>query len=158
MIQKDKLNHIKDTYSLIEKKKSNIEHLFIEAIDAETITNEEKIKIFDNIREITLERRDYKILNNIRELIHKDVIKISKMFEEMLDIYNTNINKNKNILNELIYNENTKLKNVHLIREYPYKNHKERINLTKQLKPKYDKIVDVPERKVLACYNKCRGA
>lgn len=148
-----KLDNIKDMADLANKRKSNLEHLLVEAIDAEILTEDEKIKIFDEMRETVLTRRDYKILDSIRASTESDLSLVVRKIKQISNAYDKCINKNTNILNELISDNNTK--HNHVVREYEYRNHKERINLMKQLQGKYDRIVNIEDRKVLACYNKC---
>lgn len=137
-----------------DKKKSNIDHLFVEAVDTEELTIEDKAKIFDEIREINLLRRDYKILDEIKRNTHSDLNAIVLKSKKILDKYNSTIDKNNNKLQSLI-NRDKKSVSVHLIEEIPYNTHQERVLLIKKLKQQYDKIVQIPEKKVIACYNKC---
>ncbi len=150
-----RLNNVKDMVDLTNKRRSNLEHLLIEAIDAETLTEGEKVKIFDEMRETVLTRRDYKILDSIRLSTKNDLSLIINKTKSISRTYDQCIKVSSNIIDELINNEDSKLKETHLVKEYEYKNHKERINLMKQLQGKYDKIVNLEDKNTLACYNKC---
>lgn len=152
------LKKISDMVGLSNKRKNGLEHLLVEAVDTECLTVEQKIDIFNQMRETILTRRDYKILDNIRQKTEKDIELIIEKIIKISDAYDNSIETSVSILKELIENENTGYKDVHLIKEYEYKDHKDRINLMKQLEKKYDRIVNVDEKKVLACYNKCKGA
>ncbi|MGJ0846566.1 hypothetical protein ACR77J_07750 [Tissierella praeacuta] len=152
------LKNISDMVDLSNKRKNGLEHLLVEAVDTECLTEEQKIDIFNQMRETILTRRDYKILDSIRQQTQKDIGLILKLIKQVSNTYDETIKINANILKELIENDDTKYKEVHLIREYEYKNHKERINLMSQLKGKYDRIANLEDRKVLACYNKCKSA
>jgi hypothetical protein len=147
---------IADKEGYYDKKKSNIDHLFIEAVDTNELTTEDKAKIFDEIREINLLRRDYKILNEIRRNTHVDINTIVQRAENILNKYKNNISKNNKTLKSLI-NRDKKSISVHLIEEVPYTSQKERVLLIKKLKKQYDRIVQIPEREVIACYNKCKS-
>lgn len=151
----NKLTNIYDNMQIMDKKKSGLEHLLIEAIDVETLDDVKKIETFNKLREVTLERRDYKVLNQVKNLIAGDVQSIKERSNKMLDDYEQTVNKNSSILNDLIFNDESKLKEVHTIKELRYKNHKERINIMKQINGKYDKVVNDENKKVLMCYNKC---
>ena len=155
---KQQLSNIRDMVDLSNKRKNGLEHLLIEAIDTEVLTTEEKLRIFDEMRENVLTRRDYKILDGIRIDVYSDVTAIVEMITKTSNTYDSRIVKNSSIIQELIQNENTEYKDVHLIREYEYRTQKERIGLMSQLKSKYDKIINMEDKKVLACYNKCKSA
>ena len=43
-----------------------------------------------------------------------------------------------------------------MVKEYPYKNHGERINLMSQVEHKFDKVIVVEEEKKIKCYNKSK--
>lgn len=145
---------IKNKIAYYDKKKSNIDHLLVEAVDVETITDEEKVRIFDEIREINLIRRDYKILNTIREKTHSDVNYIVQKAQYIANEYNKNIQHNSRKLTDLI-NREPKSTGIHLIREIQYKDSTDKIRLMREAEKKYDKVINFPERKVIACYNKC---
>lgn len=145
---------IGDKESYYDKKKSNIDHLFIEAVDIEELTDEEKINIFNEIRDVNLMRRDYKILNNIRANTHNDVNYIVQKAQNILNEYDKHIQKNSNKLKDLIKRD-AKRTEVHLIKEIPYKDFKDRMKIMNEITKDYDKVIHFPERKVIACYNKC---
>lgn len=73
----------------------------------------------------------------------------------MLKEYEGIINTNTEISQDLIHNDDSRFRKTHVVREYPYKTFKEKSKLTNQLKDKYDKIIDLDDRNVLACYKKC---
>lgn len=141
--------------NVMNKEKSNIEHLLIESINAEEISDEDKLKTFNKLREITLKRRDYKILNDVRLKLNCNLNLIKTKSKDMLKEYENIINTNTQISQDLIHNEDSKFRKTHVVREYPYKTFKEKNTLTNQLKNKYDKIIDLSDRSVLACYKKC---
>lgn len=136
------------------KKKSNIDHLFIEAIDIDDFTEEEKAKVFDEIRDVNLMRRDYKILNGVKASTHTNLNYIVQKSKQILDKYNEHIDKNNNKLRSLI-NRDSEYIGVHLIKEIHYKDFQDRIKIMKRIEKQYDRVVHLPERNVLACYNKC---
>lgn len=145
---------IADKEGYYNKKKSNIDHLFVEAVDIEELTLEEKAQVFDEMREINLLRRDYKMLNEIRRNTHSDLNTIVQHSKNILDKYEQNISRNNNKLKNLI-NRDTKDTSVHLMEEVTYKTQQERVLLTTKLKKQYDRIVQFPEKNMIACYNKC---
>lgn len=153
----NKLREVSDMTSLIDKRKSNIEHLFIESINVDILDDNKKIDVFNQLREITLERRDYKILNQIKSAIINEVKDIIKLSDFISKEYDRIIQTHTNISESLITDENSHLKDTHVVKEYAYKNFKERMNLMNQLKPKYDKIVHDDVNKKLLCYNKCKN-
>lgn len=140
--------------SYYDKRKSNIDHLFVEAVDADKLTDGEKIKIFDEIREINLMRRDYKILNTIRKNTCHDLNLIMQKSRAIYSEYDKHIQRNTEKLASLTKKENGSM-DIHLIEEVKYKDFKHRMQLMKEYKKKFDKIIHFPEKKVIACYNKC---
>lgn len=153
----NKLQEVSDMTSIIDKRKSNIEHLFVESINVDVLDDGKKIDVFNQLREITLERRDYKILNEIRSGINNEVKEIIKLSNFISEQYERIIQAHTSISESLITDEDSKYKEGHLIREYPYKTFKERMSLMNQLKPKYDRIVNDDAANKLLCYNKCKG-
>jgi len=155
----EEFKNVIDRVGYIDKQKSRVEHLLIEAASSEHLTDETRIDIFNQFRSYLLERRDWKILSQIAINSKSQVNQIKDLIENVYDIYNTNISKHEEIIIDLMSDETEKsqYKDVHLVRKYPYKNHKERINIVKQIEHKYHKIVHIPEEKVVACYNKCVG-
>ena len=145
------INGKEDYYN---KKKSNIDHLFVEAVDVEYLTDDEKIKVFDEMGEINLMQRDYKILNTIRMNTANDLNQIVQKSENILNEYNKHIQKNSEKLSSLIKRDSKSVE-VHLIEEIKYKDFNHRMKLMKEVEKKYDKIIHFPERNVIACYNKC---
>ena len=147
---------VADKEGYYDKKKSNIDHLFIEAVDIDELTIEDKAKIFDEIREINLLRRDYKMLNEVRRDTYNDVNLISQKAKNILNKYENTIDRNNNSLKSLINRDKNSV-SVHLIEEVPYTSQKERVLLIKKLKNQYDRVVQMPEREIIACYNKCKS-
>ena len=145
---------IADKEGYYDKKKSNIDHLFVEAIDTDRLTIEDKAKIFDEIREINLLRRDYKILNEIRINTSIDLNDIVQKSKKIYNQYKSTVNRNNNKLKSLIKKEK-KTTSIHLIEEIPYKNQIERVKIMTKVKNEYDKVVQFPEKNIIACYNKC---
>ena len=139
-----------------DKKKSNIDHLFIEAVDTDELTTDDKAKIFDEIREINLLRRDYKILNEVRRDTCNDINFIVQKAKNVLNKYEDTIDKNNNTLKSLINRDKNTI-SIHLIEEVSYTSEKERVMLIRKLKTQYDRIVQMPEKKIIACYNKCKS-
>ena len=45
--------------------------------------------------------------------------------------------------------------NTHKIIKIKYTDFKDRMRIMSNIERKYDKIIHIPEEKVLACYNKC---
>ena len=151
------LQQISDKTALLDKQKSNVQHLLIESVDAYTISDSDKVKAFDEYRTYTLERRDMKQLNYLYKALSKQVGELSNKIHNVRQSYDSQIDFNVKITQDLIENEESEYRDVHLIREYSYDNFKQRINLMKQLDKKFDKIVNDVDNNKLLCYNKCRG-
>lgn len=150
----EQYKHISGKQGYYDKKKSSIDHLFIEAADIEELTIEEKAQIFDEIREVNLLRRDYKILG---EFIKQTSGSLNTIVQESRNIsnkYNNKINRHSEKLKSLIYKKDN-ARDVHLIKEIPYKDFKDRMNIMKKVEKEYDRVIHFPERKVIACYNRC---
>ena len=153
----DTLQQISDKASLLDKQKSNVQHLMIESVNAYTLSESDKIKAFDEYRKFYLERRDIKQLFYLYKALNKDVSELYSRICSVRNGYESQIDFNTKITLDLIENENSEYKDVHLIREYPYDNFKQRLNLMKQLDKKFDKIINDVDNNKLLCYNKCRG-
>ena len=145
---------IADKMAYYDKKKSNIDHLFVEAVDIDSLTEEDKAEIFDEIREVNLMRRDYKILNSVRISTAQDLNYITQKSQNILKVYEKNIEINSGKLKDLI-NRSDNYSGVHLIKEISYRDEEERKTIVKMISKHYDKVVHLPERSVVACYNKC---
>lgn len=143
--------------ALLEKEKSNVRHLMIESIKADSIEDKTKIEAFDEFRSVLLKKRDLDIIHNICYLSNNDTKEIVKRINKISKTYDEKIRLSHKITLDLL-EEDSKFRDTHMIKEYPYKNDKERINLMKQLQSKYDKIINNEDRKILSCYNKCKGA
>lgn len=137
-----------------DKKKSNIDHLMVEAVDIDELTEEDIIQIFYDTREVNLMRRDYKILNKIGFDVKGNIGNILNNSRRMVKTYDKQIDRNSKKLKSLIDRDDN-YNGVHLTKEIPYKDFKDRMRIMNDIKKQYDKIVNFPEKKVLACYNKC---
>lgn len=153
---KVKAQQAKDIYCLVEKEKSVYEHKSIEFIDVIEISEKEKARRFDEFRSILLRRREAKNeLSNVQsikvelDLIHNNTKKIfNRTFGYIEKITKTTeCSINNTIPSEL---------DKQCIREYPYRTEKERLSLIRQLNHKYDRIIAIPEEKILKCYNKSK--
>lgn len=109
---------------------------------------QEKIKIFDEIESIRIERRFHKTeINKIISLNRRIHIKdISEKFNKI----EIPIKKTMEYLDEKMLDE------LHIMKEVEYRTEKERLHYMKQLENKYSKIVNDLEHKKLICYNKCK--
>ncbi len=145
---------VNDKMSYYDKKKSNIDHLMVEAADIDELTDEDIIKIFHDTRETNLMRRDYKILNKIRLDTQEHIRCVLGNTVKMIGKYENHIDTNSQKLKDLI-NRDEDYSGVHLTKEIPYRDIKEKKTIMKMIENKYDKIIQFPERNVIACYNKC---
>ena len=68
--------------------------------------------------------------------------------------YEKHIKNNSKKLKDLIKRSDD-YSGVHLIKEFNYKDDKQKITIMKLVQNKYDRVIQFPERKVIACYNKC---
>jgi hypothetical protein len=103
-----------------------------------------KIKLFDKIQELRLERMDEK--NELRFLSL-----FPSLDDTLKGIYEMTKKIDK-IESGVGYSEET-IKDYDIIREVTYKNDKERISLMSQLKPKYEKTVVDEANKKITFYN-----
>lgn len=156
LLLQEKAKAISDKRGLIDKEKNIFEHKDIEFIDLNLLTDEYKIKAFDEYRRILLERR---IIKNEESNIKSNIEYIDIILNNITKIHNNTIkhlvNNEKSTISA-INNEVPELKNKQIIKQYKYNNFKERINLMKQLEGKYDKVINDEVNKVLQCYNKSK--
>ena len=145
---------IGDKISYYDKQRSNIDHTCIEAINIESITDQDKIQIFDQLREIQLARRHYKILQDISQSTNDALDTVINQSNIILDKYNNIVRRNNKKLNKILKNNNSNM-NTHKIIKIKYTDFKDRMRIMSNIERKYDKIIHIPEEKVLACYNKC---
>ena len=104
----------------------------------------EQLKIMDNLETLVEERRFNKEeSSNIKSLYAR--VDLDLIIEEFNKVRNINA-KNYEYIDEELEEK--------IIKEIPYKNHKERIHKMTKLKPQYDKIFDDNVRKVIVCINK----
>jgi len=154
---KNKSDKVQDILCLVEKEKSVFEHKRIEFAELEDLTDEYKIETFDDYRSLLLKRR-----------IIKDEAMNLKNVKEQLDIIFENTNRlykrTVGFINKAILNTESSITqtvpeelNKQVVKEVPFNNFKERINLMKQLQPKYDKIIVDNENNKLLCYNKSKA-
>lgn len=149
-----RFENIKNKVAIYDKKKSNIDHLLVEAVDVSQLTEEDKAKIFDKLREINLLRRDYKMLNNVRWKCQREINFLVQNSQKILNSYEKNIKINNGKLKDLIDRDGKQVK-MHIVKEYPYKSFKHRMHLMKQVEKKYDRVINLSEQNKLVCYNKC---
>jgi hypothetical protein len=153
---KEKANKVQDLLSLIDKEKSKIEHECFEFVKIEDLIDEYKIEKYDEYRSLLLKRRAIKNeainLKNVKEqldIIFENTIRLHKRTQGYL---NSIIRNTESVINNTVPEELDK----QVVKEYPYKDFKERINLMKQLEHKYDKIVNMENENKLVCYNKSK--
>ena len=104
----------------------------------------EQLKIMDNLETLVEERRFNKEeSSNIKSLYAR--VDLDLIIEEFNKVRNIDA-KNYEYIDEELEEK--------IIKEIPYKNHKERIHKMTKLKPQYDKIFDDNVRKVIVCINK----
>lgn len=144
-----------DMQSYYDKKKSELDH-WLESVDISNLSDEDKIIHFNKTREVLLLRRDNKVLKDFFLTskcafgqLKAGYSELQKKYEENLDLSGR---QRKNATNK----KTGELKNKATIVHMQYKNDKERIKLIKQYNSQFSKIVNIPERKVLACYNNCK--
>lgn len=151
LIEKETLAHAKQG---ILDKQQDIQLHKIEGIDNGIFNNEEektleKIKVFDSIHNLRIQRRQNKnnisLFSNINNIVNKkqlvgDISKILNISEKVC-------NKKYEYLTE------KKVEEFNIVKKVKYRTEKERISLTSQLQPKYSKVYY--ENGEILCYNKC---
>lgn len=106
----------------------------------------EKIKIFDEMDKIIEERRT-----------HKEELKKLSTLRKIIDLDNIidNFNRVNIPIDETDYKYLTDevIEEKKILKEYTYRNDKERLNIMKQIENKYSKIVNDSVNNKLICYN-----
>jgi hypothetical protein len=128
-----------------DKIKNDIEH----EIEAYEGNNLGKIELFDRLQNAERDRREVK-----KELRFIKYVE-SKEFHKQIKEIKINIDnfKKSSIKAKSKFVEGTIKEEYNIIKEVTYKNDRERINLMKQLKPKYDKAVVDEINKKITFYN-----
>jgi hypothetical protein len=139
--------------NILNKKQDLLLHQ-IEDLDKSKFTDKEKLELLDKLHLIRKQRREAK--NNYAVLSYFttnfDLGKFKKVTYET---------KTKVIQEEAKEKKITPLtpeiiEEKRIMKEIPYKNFKERINLIKQLQSKYDKVYYNDSKMVVTCYNKAK--
>lgn len=145
-----RVDEVAGMQGVVDKKISEILHVQVE--NAPNPSEEDKIRTFDELTKLTKKRRDFKkeysILNCHRQRI-KGMKSNSGHIISDTDAY---LGKCENKVKEIQEGSGTAYEN-NCVREYPYKNFKERMNLMKQLSKKYTKLVNDSEKSVIYAYN-----
>lgn len=145
---------IKDTFDnigLTDKRISALSHNKIEG-HAEA-TDEYKISIFDELQRLYEARRrlknDNRKTTSIESLIKSSIGNLSIALSRINEIDNRIEDSIEQISvgSGKEYDKNN-------VKEYSYENFKDRMNMMKQLQPKYDKVVHDTARELICCYNK----
>ena len=147
--------NVHDMQSYYDKRKSELDH-WLESVDISNLSDEDKVIHFNKTREVLLLRRDNKVLKDFFSTskcafgqLKAGYAELQKKYENSLDLGNKQ--------RDNAINKNTgELDNKAVIVEMQYTSDKERVKLVKQYKNQFSKIVNIPERKVLACYNSCK--
>ena len=136
---------------LYTKKASEINH-YIEN-HGRNVEDEEKIRMFDSLCDINMERREMKNENKRLHILNTNLFNI-KDLPDLGNRFNKVIRLNENIDNNL--DGNCKKyddinKNIH---EYYYGN-EDKNKLKKRLNKEYDRVIDDSPHKMFKCYSQC---
>jgi hypothetical protein len=141
---------------LVNKEKSNFEHKHFEFVELEDLVDEYKIEKFDEYRSLLLRRRNIKDeainLKNVKEQLNIIIENTDRLHKRTRGFIDKAILSTESAITNTVPEELDK----QVVKEIPYNNFKERINLMKQLQPKYDKIIVKDEENKLICYNKSK--
>ena len=151
-----KSREAQDLLDLINKEKSNIEHKCFEFVELEDLVDEYKIEKFDEYRSLLLKRRIIKDeainLKNVKEQLDIIIENTERLHKRTMGYINKAILSTESAITNTVPEELDK----QMVKEYPYKNHGERINLMSQIEHKFDKVIVVEEEKKIKCYNKSK--
>lgn len=140
----------------VDKEKSIFEHKYIEFAELEDLVDEYKIKKFDEYRNLLLRRRVIKNeainLRNVKEQLDIIFENTDRLHKRTVGYINKAILNTESSITQTVPEELDK----QIIKEISYNNHKERINLMKQLEHKYDKVIVKEEENKIVCYNKSK--
>lgn len=134
-------------------KKQDVIHHQAEHAKENKMTDEEKLKAYNELIEVQILRRQVK-----EEIKISDIISSGNLIKELSDVVTAINNEKLNMhyaKSKGVEKYSTGLANEKVIRQVKYENFKQRINLMKQLQPKYDKVAIDDVNMVLICYNKC---
>jgi flagellar biosynthesis/type III secretory pathway chaperone len=155
---KKKSDIAQDLLNIVNKEKSNFEHKYIEFAELEDLVDEYKIEKFDEYRNLLLKRRNIKNeainLKNVKEQIDAIFENTDRLHKRTVGYIDKAILSTESAIAQTVPEDLDK----QLVKEVPYNNFKERMNLMKQLQPKYDKIIVKDEENKLICYNKSKKA
>lgn len=118
---------------------------------------EDKIKMFNELQEIRIERRKAKtgvtLLDNVFEKFSENNI----ILKHVENIIKGNVDYIKKQEEKIVVIKDTKMaEQFKIMKEVPYRSFKERINLQKQLQGKYDKVFFDDVKMIITCYNNAR--
>jgi hypothetical protein len=151
-----KSKELPDMLSLIDKEKSVFEHKYVEFTELEDLVDEYKIEKFDEYRSLLLKRRAIKDeainIKNVKEQLDIIIENTDRLHRRTQGFINKAIEATESSIAQTVPEELDR----QVVKEVPYNNFKERINLMKQLEPKYDKIIVDNENNKLLCYNKSK--
>jgi len=147
----ERFANAKDLEGLATKRVSEFYHKVLSNIG--NLNNEDKIKRYEELEILLLNRSECidnnKVVNRYKSLFEN----MAKDDEKLNSIIQTKIQHHARCSNEIINQEGRSYEG-NSIKKYSYKNFKDKINLTKQLLPKYDKVIDDEENMELCCYIK----
>jgi hypothetical protein len=123
---------------LVNKEKSNFEHKHFEFVELEDLVDEYKIEKFDEYRSLLLRRRNIKDeainLKNVKEQLNIIIENTDRLHKRTRGFIDKAILSTESAITNTVPEELDK----QVVKEIPYNNFKERINLMKQLQPKED--------------------
>lgn len=120
-------------------------------------SDELKIKMFNELQEIRINRCNLKTKQMKLESLNKNIKDnyLIDNIDKIIANYNKLSLKLSNIKQSYKFDKIEKVEEkFNVIKEIKYRNFKERANLMKQLTPKYDKVYDDYIKMTITCYNK----
>lgn len=145
--------YIKGQEMACNKKQDVILHQ-IESIENDNPKDD--LRLFNELKQIRIYRRKAKNGNKLMEVFYDKLNKDNVNLKHICNLIESSLEGFKQATGKIVPLTDEKVEEFKIMRQISYRNFKERLNLTKQLKDKYDKITYDDSDMVLTVYNKAK--
>jgi hypothetical protein len=145
-------DYVKTNYGLLDKKIDIILHKIEHSNEEYSLEN--KVKDFDNIKDLRIQRRSIK-----EEQALQDIIRDSNIMNTIKKIlvHTEKLNKKIETTKQRIENRDEKVERNLQVQEFDYKNFKDRMRIMQEIQKQFNKITYDDNKKKIYAYNKCVG-
>lgn len=131
--------------------------ILLHKIESNKLENiEDEIRMMRELKQLRLNRRKVKINSRIIDRFFNKLSSKKIVLNNICDMIDLIIKEENTTQGKIVPLTDEKVEEFKIAKILRFKNFKERLNMMKQLQPKYDKVVYDDSRMEITCYNKAR--